>query len=178
MVISSDLLSHQTQPCTVRATSTFPYLLLLLIECQLVIYRSVEGSWWLKLIGPVLLQIVPWRWSESNRWPDACKAYILPSELHPLCALAYTHCWWFAHKVLIFSSLLLLCIAHLWIADLWSASPQPSNSNAKFPSTPHQSWAQAMISSSKIGYSRNTLWWICSWRWRDSNPWYKQSCTC
>ena len=29
------------------------------------------------------LKMIWWRWTDSNRWPPACKAGALPAELHP-----------------------------------------------------------------------------------------------
>lgn len=43
-----------------------------------MLLHSLFSSTW-----EIFMALYWWRWADSNRWPSACKADALPTELHP-----------------------------------------------------------------------------------------------
>ena len=75
-----------SSPLDTKASTKSPLKLTInLIEFRLGIYSTniSKITRIFYLTTHHTLEKLWWRWAESNRWPSACKADALPTELHP-----------------------------------------------------------------------------------------------
>ena len=73
-----------------KANKDFLFSFLFITDSSGFLELRIQGLVKVKVEG--CATIIFWRWSESNRWRYACKAYILPAELHPLAPLVPRRC--------------------------------------------------------------------------------------
>ena len=78
--------SRPSSPLGAKASTKCTFIAWNIICTETNLHRIIKFSvWWLvKLFQKALNMLLEWwRWTGSNRWPPACKAGALPTELHP-----------------------------------------------------------------------------------------------
>ena len=79
--------SRPSSPLGAKASTKCTFIAWNIICTETNLHMIIKFSvWWLvKLFQTALnMSLDWWRWTGSNRWPPACKAGALPTELHPL----------------------------------------------------------------------------------------------
>ena len=79
--------SRPSSPLGAKASTKCTFIAWNIICTEINLHMIIKFSvWWLiKLFQTALNMLLEWwRWTGSNRWPPACKAGALPTELHPL----------------------------------------------------------------------------------------------
>ena len=78
--------SRPSSPLGAKASTKCTFIAWNIICTEINLHMIIKFSvWWLiKLFQTALNMLLEWwRWTGSNRWPPACKAGALPTELHP-----------------------------------------------------------------------------------------------
>ena len=92
--------SRPSSPLGAKASTKCTFIAWNIICTEINLHMMIKFSvWWLvKLFQTTLNKLLDWwRWTGSNRWPPACKAGALPTELHPQVinfSKLYAILWW------------------------------------------------------------------------------------